>query len=178
MKRACFLDRDGILNEIVMRGATVSSPWNVAEFHLLSGAAALVEAVFSAGFIPVVVTNQPDLERGNLPAAELEKMHDLLRRKLGIAEIEVCGSGDDSDPRRKPNPGMIWDAAERLELDLTASLLVGDSLKDIKAGRSAGVRTILLETSYNAAAHGLADENCQSHRQIIDLIVGACDKGA
>jgi len=170
-QRACFLDRDGILNEIVMRGTTVSSPWNAAEFRLHSGAKDLVAAALAAGFVPVVVTNQPDLERGNLSPAELEKMHAILREELSLTEIEVCGSGDNADPRRKPNPGMILDAAKRLNLDLAHSLLVGDSLKDIEAGRSAGVRTILLETPYNQAAHGRADENYRSHREIAESII-------
>jgi len=170
-RRACFLDRDGILNEIVMRGTTVSSPWKSAEFQLHSGAKELVAAAVEAGFVPVVVTNQPDLERSNLSPVELEKMHAILRDELGLAEIEVCGSGDNADPRRKPNPGMILDAAGRLSLDLSQSLLVGDSPKDIEAGRRAGVWTILLEASYNRPAHGMADENFRSHREIAHAIL-------
>ena len=170
-RRACFLDRDGILNEIVMRGTTVSSPWNAAEFRLHSAAKELVTAALAAGFVPVVVTNQPDLERGNLSPGELEKMHAILREELSLTEIEICGSGDNADPRRKPNPGMILDAAKRLNLDLAASLLVGDSPKDIEAGRRAGVWTILLEASYNRPAHGMADENYRSHREIAHAIL-------
>lgn len=177
-RRACFLDRDGVLNEIVMRGTVVSSPWTLDEFRLLPGAEKLVAAVLAAGLIPIVITNQPDLARGNLAPAELEKMHDVLRTRLQIREIEVCGSGDDADPRRKPNPGMIFDAARRLGVDIVTSLLVGDSLKDLEAARRAGVPSVLLETSYNTAAHGRGDSNARSHREVVDLIAAACHKDA
>lgn len=177
-RRACFLDRDGVLNEIVMRGSTVSSPWTLDEFRLLPGAEELVAAVIAAGLVPVVITNQPDLARGHLAPAELEKMHEVLRTRLQIREIEVCGSGDDADPRRKPNPGMILDAARRLGVELGTSLLVGDSLKDLEAARRAGVPSVLLETSYNTAAHGRGDANVRSHREVVDLIAAACHKDA
>lgn len=175
--RACFLDRDGVLNEIVMRGTTVSSPWSLGEFRLCAGAEELLRGVLAAGLLPVVVTNQPDLARGHLAPEELEKMHDILRARLGVREIEVCGSGDNADPRRKPNPGMILDAAARLGVDLSGSVLVGDSRKDIEAGHRAGIVTILLETPYNRAVHGRGDFNARSHREVVDLLATACDKG-
>ncbi len=178
MRRACFLDRDGILNEVILRDGVVSSPWNLAEFRLLPGAKDVVAAAVAAGFVPVVVTNQPDIERGNLETSELEKMHHLLRNALGLSEIEVCGTADNADPRRKPNSGMLTDAARRLGLDLGSSIFIGDSLKDVKAGRSAGVFTVLLETGYNASAHGQADRGVRSHGEMVDLLRSACDKQA
>ena len=171
MKPALFLDRDGILNSVVKRGDTISSPWNFEEFAVLPGAAALVSAARAAGYVVVVVTNQPDVARGNLAEDEMRAMHASLQRVLEPDAIEACTSGDDNDPRRKPNPGMLLDAARRLDLDLASSIIIGDSAKDIAAGRAAGVRTVLLETAYNTAAHGTADVNLGHYEDLAEFIL-------
>ncbi len=169
MVPAVFLDRDGILNEVVIRDGTVSSPRSFAEFRLHPLSADLCRAIRASGRLVVVVTNQPDIDRGLLPREDLEAMHEQLQHLLAPDAIEVCTSGDDGDPRRKPNPGMLLDAAARLHIDLASSLIFGDSRKDIAAGRAAGVRTMLLETEYNAAVHGSADIRVTSIAEAIEL---------
>lgn len=170
MKAALFLDRDGILNRIVQRGETVSSPWRFEEFELLPQAEDLLRAGRDAGMTVVVVTNQPDISRGNLPEAELRRMHEMIEQVLQPDAIEVCTSGDNSDPRRKPNPGMLLDAAKNMDLDLPSSVFIGDSAKDVGAGKAAGVTTVLLQTAYNTAAHGTADVNCDSYDELISYM--------
>lgn len=170
MKPALFLDRDGILNQIVMRGDVVSSPRTFAEFAPLAEAGPLVFAAKELGYFTAIVTNQPDLERGLLSPADLEKMHVALLLALPIDTIAVCGSGSDTDPRRKPNPGMLLELAEAYGIDLARSWIVGDSAKDIEAGRRAGVRTLLKETAYNTRAHGSADYNCVTYAEMIDIL--------
>jgi len=159
MNRAIFLDRDGILNEVIFRDKVVASPRTREEFRLLAGARELVAAVKSRGFLAIVVTNQPDIARGLMRPEELATMHADLGADLPIDAIFVADSGDDADPRRKPNPGMLVEAAERKLLDLGHSWILGDSVKDIEAGRRAGVQTMLLETHYNTNIHGTADKN-------------------
>lgn len=175
-----FLDRDGVLNSVVMRGGVVSSPWSRDEFSIVPEAAAFCEALRGQGWLLVVVTNQPDVARGNLPEDELDAMHAALRRLLHPDAIEVCTSGDDGDRRRKPNPGMLLDAAERLGIDLAHSWILGDSRKDMAAGRAAGVRTLLLATSYNSAAHDAADAVVPSLADALAIITksrgGASDE--
>lgn len=167
---AVFFDRDGILNEIVMRGSVVASPRSVVEFRMKSGAKELIEAVRAAGYLCIVVTNQPDVERGLLAQDELDAMHRVIEHELAPDAIEVCPADSTSDRRKKPNPGMIFDAAERLGIDLSRSWIVGDSDKDIGAGRAAGVRTILLATDYNRPAWPTADVVLPSLSEIAQFI--------
>jgi D-glycero-D-manno-heptose 1,7-bisphosphate phosphatase len=168
-RKAAFLDRDGILNRIVHRDDVVGSPRSMDEFVLLPEGRELVEAARSAGFLIVVVTNQPDVSRGLMSTEELDRIHAALQEAIAPDRVEVCTASDNADPRRKPNPGMLLDAASALHIDLSRSILIGDSAKDIGAGKAAGVRTVLLETGYNTRAHGSADVNCASHGAIIDV---------
>lgn len=165
-----FLDRDGILNRVVIRGSIVSSPWSMEEFRLIEEALPLIDQARESGMIPVVITNQPDVARGNLSPAVLEGMHEKIRREFGVQHIEICMSSDDADPRRKPNPGMIFESAQALALDLARSWIVGDSRKDMEAGRRAGIGCILLETDYNGSAHGTGNFNCRSFDEILRVM--------
>ena len=110
----------GLHDCLVRRGETVSSPWRFEEFELLPGAKDLVRAARDAGMAVVVVTNQPDISRGNLEEEELRRMHALIEQELQPDAIEVCTSGDNSDPRRKPNPGMASRFARRASLRRTS----------------------------------------------------------
>ena len=168
-KRALFLDRDGILNEVVRRGTVISSPRVVEEWRFVEDSVALVESARQRGFATVVVTNQPDVGRGKMSLETLERLHQMLRSRLTLDAIEVCCSGDDADRRRKPNAGMLLDAAAALGLDLQRSFLVGDSHKDIQAGRLARVTTILLRTDYNQQVTE-ADHIVENLRQAAALL--------
>jgi D-glycero-D-manno-heptose 1,7-bisphosphate phosphatase len=170
---AVFFDRDGILNEIVMRGETVGSPRVLGEFLFKPGARKLVASARDAGFLCIVVTNQPDIERGFQSQVELDAMHRLLEEELSPDGIEVCPAGSADDRRKKPNPGMLLDAAERWAIDLGRSWIVGDSDKDIGAGRLAGIKTILLATEYNKEAHAAADFCFRSLAEIADFLSNA-----
>jgi len=169
-KPAIFFDRDGILNPIVMRGTVVGSPRSAAEFRIMAGAKKLLDAASRAGFARIIVTNQPDVERGLLPQAELDTMHRMLIHELSPDGIEVCPMGSAEDRRKKPNPGMILDAAQKHGLDLRRSWIVGDSAKDIEAGKRAGVRTILLLTDYNREIQHNADFSFSSLEEIANFI--------
>ena len=157
MKRAVFLDRDGILNRVVMRGSVVGSPRTLEELTFVPEAAELVRGLNGLGFRTLVVTNQPDVGRGLMGADTLEEMHRRLRAHCPVEGIAVCCSGDDSDPRRKPNPGMLFELAGEHEIDLRASYFLGDGVKDLRAARRAGVTALLLETDYNFDHQGEAD---------------------
>ena len=97
-------------------------------------------------------------------------MHQQLNTHLNPDAIEVCTSADNCDPRRKPNPGMLLDAANELQIDLRESFMVGDRDKDIIAGKRAGVTTILLLTEYNQQVRELADYCCTNYAEIIEVI--------
>jgi D-glycero-D-manno-heptose 1,7-bisphosphate phosphatase len=145
MRQAAFLDRDGVLNALVERDGRRLSPLSDAEFALLPGAAEAVRAIRGAGLLAIVVTNQPEIRRGQLSAVNLARMHAGLERELETNAIYVCPHDDADDcDCRKPRAGLLRAAARDWKIDLNASFLVGDSWKDIAAGRAAGCRTILV----------------------------------
>jgi D-glycero-D-manno-heptose 1,7-bisphosphate phosphatase len=146
---AVFLDRDGVLNEAFVRDGVPTPPRSVEEFRVLPGVARACADLKRAGFVLVVVTNQPDVARGKLAAAAVGRMHERLRRCVPLDEICVC-MHDDSDgcACRKPQPGMLLDAAGRLNLDLARSAGVGDRWRDVEAARRAGVRAIYVDRHY------------------------------
>ena len=170
MQGALYLDRDGILNKVVMRDGVVGSPRDKIEFEILEDAHYLTELAYDLGFKSIVVSNQPDVERGLMTLEKLEIINDLLRDELLIEHIEFCTSSDDDNHDRKPNPGMLLDTAHMYKINLEESFFVGDGWKDVEAGKRAGVKTILLQTDYNKEIHGSADYNCNSIKEIVKLI--------
>lgn len=165
MKRAAaFLDRDGILNEPVLRDGRPSSPRRLVDFKVARGAADAVERLRRCGLSVFVVTNQPDVARGLLARAELEAMMRHLRERVPVDDEMVCEHDDaDGCACRKPKPGMLVRLAERWGVDLQRSFMVGDSWRDVGAGRSAGCRTLLI---------GAADAD----RPAAELVVGSLEE--
>lgn len=148
-RRAVFLDRDGVLNAAEMRGGRPYPPTTVANLVLLPGVEEACRRLHCAGFVLVVVTNQPDIARGTMTHADVEAIHTWLSHRLPIDEFVVCPHDDaDGCPCRKPRPGMLVSAAARLGIDLASSTTVGDRWRDIAAGRQAGTRTVWLDRGY------------------------------
>jgi D-glycero-D-manno-heptose 1,7-bisphosphate phosphatase len=151
LKPAVFLDRDGTLNVQIVREGKPYAPERPEDFHLYEGVPEACRALKAAGFALVVATNQPDVGRGLVPRENIEAMHrELLRQIPEIDRVEVSydpGRGEKS-PRRKPEPGMLLDAAGALGLDLAASWMVGDRWRDIDCGKRAGVRTVFIDYGY------------------------------
>ena len=150
---AIFLDRDGVLNDVVWRDGRPASPRSAAELRIADGAAEAVEAFRAAGYLTFVVTNQPDVRRGRMTAEALDDVHAALDEVLAVDEIRACLHDDaDACDCRKPKAGMVLDLAARWGVDLSASWMVGDMDRDIQSGRAAGVRTVLLARPYNSGA--------------------------
>jgi D-glycero-D-manno-heptose 1,7-bisphosphate phosphatase len=101
------------------------------------------------GFLLIGATNQPDVARGTQRREVVEAMNARLREETPIAAILVCYEDDDDCPRRKPNPGLLLDAAKTYGIDLSASFVVGDRWRDIEAGRRAGCRTVFIDLGYS-----------------------------
>ncbi len=148
-RAAVFLDRDGVLNEVDVRDGTPHPPADVAGLRLLPGVVEACHRLRHLGFALVVVTNQPDIARGKQTRDEVDRMHGVLRRQLPLDEIVICAHDDIDDCQcRKPRPGMILDAAARLDLHLAESFCVGDRWRDIEAGKRAGVKAIFVDRGY------------------------------
>jgi D-glycero-D-manno-heptose 1,7-bisphosphate phosphatase len=153
LRPAVFLDRDGTLNCPIIHNGKPYPPVTVEEFTLLEGVAKSCSRLKAAGFALIVATNQPDVGRGTQAQAAVEAMHAYLRELVpGIDRIEVCydvGGAVPPSLRRKPAPGMLFDAARALGLDLARSWMVGDRWRDIDCGHAAGCRTIFIDFGYD-----------------------------
>lgn len=145
-----FLDRDGVLTKALVRRGRPYAPRTLEEFEIVPEAPGELAALKGAGFVLVVVTNQPDLARGLLAAEALDEMHRRLKEALPLDDIVVCAC-QEQDPActcYKPRPGMLLDAARRWGIDLGRSFMVGDRWRDVGAGRAAGCRTIFIDCEY------------------------------
>lgn len=141
-RRAVFLDRDGVINRAVVRDGKPYPPDSVAELEILPGVPQALAALRAAGFLNVVVTNQPDVATGKQRREVVEAIHARLARELAVDAIKVCyHAAADGCGCRKPKPGMLLEAAADHGIDLASSYLVGDRWRDVAAGQAAGCRT-------------------------------------
>jgi len=171
---AVFLDRDGTLNVQVVRDGKPYPPATLADFRLFPDVPEACRSLKAAGYALVVATNQPDVGRGDQPVAEVEAMHERLKALVPeIDRIEVCydpGRGEPSR-RRKPEPGMLLDAAAALGIDLARSWMVGDRWRDIDCGRRAGVRTVFIDWGYDESLKAAPDVTVKSFREAAEAIL-------
>ncbi|MBU6401753.1 MAG: HAD-IIIA family hydrolase [Verrucomicrobia bacterium] len=130
------------------------SPLTMEEFHLLVEAVEPLRQLKAAGLVVVVTTNQPGLSRGHQSRHELDRMHELLRRRFEPDDILVCPH-DESDhcPCRTPRPGLLIEAAFKWHLDLERSFVVSDKWQDAQAAHNAGCTSILLKSAWNGLGH-------------------------
>jgi D-glycero-D-manno-heptose 1,7-bisphosphate phosphatase len=150
MIRCVFFDRDGVVNRYPGAGAYVER-W--ADFHLLPDFVETLRIVRLRGYAAVIVTNQRGVALGRMGRETVEDMHrrlrDVLRTEHGLDLLDIlyCPHDEGACDCRKPAPGMLLEAARRHDIDLRRSWMVGDSEKDVEAGRRAGCRTILVDDS-------------------------------
>jgi D-glycero-D-manno-heptose 1,7-bisphosphate phosphatase len=170
LRPAIFLDRDGTLNEVVLNQEGMEdSPFRSEDLVLLPGAAEFTQRVREAGYLAVLVTNQPGDAKGSITIAGLEQINGHLLELLakdggGLDQIYYCphhplGRAGFTSPFvqvcdcRKPAAGMLLRAAKELGIDLAQSWMVGDKMLDVRAGQSAGCKTILLRRALSEQAH-------------------------
>ncbi len=150
LRRAVFLDRDGVINEGIVRDGKPYAPQSVDALRLLAGVEQAVGTLKDHGFALVVVTNQPDVRTGVQRREVVEEMHRRLMDWLPLDSIKACYHTDaDNCSCRKPKPGMIKQAAEELAIDPEASFMVGDRWRDIGAGNAAGCRSFYIDYGYD-----------------------------
>jgi D-glycero-D-manno-heptose 1,7-bisphosphate phosphatase len=147
-RRAVFLDRDGVLNRAFVREGRPYPPDTLETFEVLPGVPEALGRLHDAGFLLIGASNQPDVARGIQSRELIEAMNARLMNESPITAFFVCYDDGDDCPRRKPNPGLLLEAAEQFGIDLSASFMVGDRWRDIEAGRRAGCRTIWIDRAY------------------------------
>jgi D-glycero-D-manno-heptose 1,7-bisphosphate phosphatase len=172
VRPAVFLDRDGVINRNVVRGTVTHPPDRVEDFELLPGVVEAARRLVEAGFVLVVVTNQPDVARGKQKREVVEQMNEVVRSALPVLDVLACYHDNAADCAcRKPKPGMLLEAAQRWGLDLGHSFLVGDRWSDILAGQAAGCRTVLIDNPYSGADRCCPDYTTASLLAAVDWIV-------
>jgi D-glycero-D-manno-heptose 1,7-bisphosphate phosphatase len=158
-RRCLFLDRDGVVNESVVRAGKPYPPAHWSEIRYIPGIHQLCEQAREAGWLVIIATNQPDVGRGTMSRATVEDIHARMLSELALDDLEVCydpGQGVPSD-FRKPAPGMLLRAAEKHGIDLRDSFMVGDRWRDVSCGRAAGCRTIFIDYCYDEALREVPD---------------------
>ena len=150
MRRAVFLDRDGVLNASVIREGKPYPPDSLAALVILPGVEEALSQLRAAGYLNVVVTNQPDVATGKQRIEVVEAMHHRLLKELPLDSVRVCYHTDDQKcDCRKPKPGMLLQAAKDYGLDLPRSFVVGDRWRDIAAGQAVGCSTFFVDYGYD-----------------------------
>jgi transaldolase len=146
---AVFLDRDGVVNEPIVRDGRPYPPASADELVLCAGVGEALRALRARGFVLIVVSNQPDVARGTTSLAEVEAINARLRALVPLDDVLVCPHDDaDGCACRKPKPGMLQEGARLHGIDLGRSYLVGDRWRDIEAGASAGCKTVFIDRDY------------------------------
>jgi D-glycero-D-manno-heptose 1,7-bisphosphate phosphatase len=149
LRRAVFLDRDGVINRAIVRDGKPYPPASFAELEILPGVHEALQKLNDANYLLVVVTNQPDVARGTAKREDVEMMNAFLSSKLPIDDFKTCFHNSlDKCTCRKPLPGALLEAAQEHNIDLSKSFMVGDRWRDIEAGASAGCKTFFINYHY------------------------------
>ena len=169
MTPAVFFDRDGTLMEEVHY---CSDP---ALVRVYPGAPEALRKLKAAGFRAFVVTNQSGIGRGLFTEAQYHTVHNEFLRQLGPGSIDASYFCPDvpgaPSTRRKPEPGMVLEAAAAFGIDLANSFFIGDKAADIECGRRAGTRTILVLTGYGAAEQCPADFTARDVVEAVEKVI-------
>jgi D-glycero-D-manno-heptose 1,7-bisphosphate phosphatase len=174
VRRAIFLDRDGVINRALERDGLPYPPTSLKEFEILPDVPAACARLKAAGFLLVVVTNQPDVGRGTLKQEIVETIHAGMCRQLPIDRVEVCyhpGRGASECDCRKPKPGMLLQAAKALDIDLAQSWMVGDRWRDVDCGHAAGCRTVFIDRGYAEELRQKPDFSAGNLARAADIIL-------
>ena len=176
MSRAAFLDRDGVLNELVWfeEAGIVDSPFHEDHMRLIPGAAEAVRRFRAAGYTVVVVSNQPVVAKGHCSRVRLDRitrrMHELLACEgARVDAVYYCLYHPEARRRelrlvcecRKPRPGLLLRAAAERGLDLRESVMIGDGITDVQAGHAAGCRTVLIGRARCDLCRHLEQRGCR-----------------
>ena len=173
MRRAVFLDRDGVINRALVRESRPYPPSHLGEVEILAGVPEALKALHEAGFLLIVVTNQPDAARGITPRGTIEGINNYLASHLIIDEFLTCFHDDVDDcVCRKPKPGALLAAAQKHHIDLGSSYMIGDRWKDIEAGRRAGCKTIFVDHKYAEEQPESFDHCVRSLHEASEIILG------
>jgi len=149
MKKAVFLDRDGVLNRAFIKNGKPFPPYDFNNLEILEGVKDIIVDLKKSNWLVIVVTNQPDVARNITSKKNVEKINNYLKLILQFDEIYTCyHDNDDFCDCRKPKPGMLVTASKKNNIVLKNSYMVGDRWSDIEAGNKVGCKTIFIDYNY------------------------------
>ena len=167
--RAVFFDRDGTLME------EVHYCGDPAKVRVFPGVPEALRMLKEAGFRAFVITNQSGIARGLITEAQYCAVHEELLRQIGAGLIDATYFCADPpavpSTRRKPEPGMVLEAAAAYDIDLARSYLIGDKSADIECGQRAGTRTILVMTGYGAEQDCRAGYTAPNVAEAVEIVL-------
>ena len=194
--KAIFLDRDGVVNELVYHEehGLMDSPSTAEQFVLIDGAGEAINRFRDMGYKVIIISNQPGMAKEHMSRQNFDEICQKMRDELAIdgafldgeyycfhhpkarvAELRVnCEC-------RKPKPGLLLQAAQELGIDLAQSWMIGDGITDVKAGKAAGVRTVLLGRMRCDLCHLMEEEDarpdsiCTDLLDVVDKIAAECN---
>ena len=149
MRKAIFLDRDGVINKTFIKNGLPYSPPTFELLEILPGVKESILRLKKLNFVCLVVTNQPDVPRGKIEKKAVIKMNNYIKYEIKLDDIFVCYHDDhDNCKCRKPKSGLLLEASKKWDIDLKKSYMIGDRWKDIEAGKRAGCKTIFIDCNY------------------------------
>jgi D-glycero-D-manno-heptose 1,7-bisphosphate phosphatase len=174
-RKAVFLDRDGVIVVPEFRDGRSFAPVGLRDYRFYPEAPVALSRLKAAGYLLVVVTNQPEVGRGLIAEEVLTEMHRRLQVSFPVDSIKVCRhTAADGCNCRKPKPGMLLEAASELGISLPDSYMIGDRGTDIEAGRAAGCRTVFVDLGYTSEPKpDSASFTVSSIDQATDVILAA-----
>lgn len=174
--KAVFLDRDGVINELIYypEQGIIDSPFTVEQFRLLPGVGEAIKKLCETGYKVILVSNQPGIAKGNLSEETFEEIRSKMKEELvkegaSLVGEYYCFHHPEAKVERlkancecrKPKPGLILKAAQNMDIDLSQSWMIGDGLTDVKAGRNAGCRAMLLGRMKCELCHLMDEEDAR-----------------
>lgn len=161
-----------MINRAIVRAGKPYPPADISELEILPGVPEALQSLITAGYLLIVVTNQPDVARGTIRRETVEEINAALAAALPIDEFRTCyhDSSDGCDCR-KPRPGALLAAADLHGIDLMASYMVGDRWRDVEAGQRAGCQTIFIDYGFDEKQPDAVNHKVASLYEAAELIL-------
>src|SRR5476651_2317258 len=144
--KAIFLDSDGVLNTALIKEGKHVAPTSLAELVIPAEVKPALDLLKAAGYLLICVTNKPDIERGLMTQEDVDAIYNKIRQDLPLDDVFICYS--ENADCYKPKPGLLLDATQKYDIDLTQSFMIGDRWRDVGAGQNAPCKTIWIDRDY------------------------------
>jgi len=172
LNKAVFLDRDGVINKPIIKNGKGYAPRLLKDFKIFPNVKNDVIKLKKKGFKIFVITNQPDIANKLIKKKTLNKMHNILKKKIPVDKIFYCPhKNSDKCKCRKPKIGMIKKAAKFSKIYLKKCYMIGDRSKDIEAGFRAGCQTIFINNNYLETKPRIQDKTVKSLHAAVKYIL-------